>query len=207
MFARYSRLTLVIRLVCGVCLAMWLQGSTQPVDAEPHAVSATQHAVNLRANVLGAEAQRVGSQRWKPPLGRPLNVVGPYRSPPSPYESGHRGIDLLAAQGEAVMAPVAGVISFAGTVVERPVISLSVDDGTIVSLEPVMSVLHAGDVVPRGGLLGTVAVGGDCSNECIHLGVRVDGHYVNPMRFFRGRPILLPLHGTGTGTRAGDHGG
>jgi hypothetical protein len=28
--------------------------------------------------------------------------------------------------------------------------------------------------------------------ECIHLGVRVDGDYVNPLRYFLGRPRLVP---------------
>jgi len=37
-----------------------------------------------------------------------------------------------------------------------------------------------------------VTAGGHCRTECLHLGARVDDAYVNPMRFFRGRPVLVP---------------
>ena len=60
------------------------------------------------------------------------------------------------------------------------------------SFEPVASELQAGDAVARGQPLGTVTAGGHCRTECLHLGARVDDAYVNPMRFFRGRPVLVP---------------
>src|SRR5690606_14701135 len=97
--------------------------------------------------------------------------------------SGHRGIDLAAAPGATVAAPAAGTVSFTGTVVDRAVISVRVDERTVYSLEPVASDLVPGDRVASGALLGEAAVGGHCSSECVHLGVRVDGEYVNPLRY------------------------
>ena len=131
--------------------------------------------------------------RWAPPLGAPLRIAQPYRPPPTPYAAGHRGIDLPAVSGNTVSAPAHGVVSFVGKVVDREVISVRVDARTVVSLEPVNAEgVAEGDAVSRSEPLGEVSTGGHCGAECLHLGVRVDGEYVNPMRFFAGRPILLP---------------
>ncbi len=109
------------------------------------------------------------------------------------YAAGHRGIDLPSAGvGLPVRSPVAGTVSFVGTVVDRPVVSVRVDLRTVVSLEPVASELQVGDVVGPGSALGTTATGGHCGVACVHLGVRVDGEYVNPLRYFRAKPVLLP---------------
>lgn len=93
------------------------------------------------------------------------------------------------------MAPASGTVSFAGRVADREVISIRVDDRTVVSLEPLAvgdSGLQEGDQVARGQALGAVASGGHCESECLHIGVRVDGEYVNPLRYFLAKPVLLP---------------
>lgn len=130
---------------------------------------------------------------WYPPLGRPFHVSTPYRAPPTPYAAGHRGIDLPAAVGDEVFAPASGTVSFVGTVVDRPVVSIRVDSRTVVSLEPVEAAgLAEGASIARGGSLGVIGAGGQCDVACLHLGVRVDGDYVNPTGFFVERPVLLP---------------
>lgn len=128
---------------------------------------------------------------WSAPLGDPLMVTAHFDLPNGPFNAGHRGIDV-SGFSEIVRAPTAGVVTFSGTVVDRPVLSIRVDEQTIVSFEPVTSDLDAGDPVSRGQAIGTIARGGHCSAECLHLGVRVNGEYVNPMRFFKRRPVLLP---------------
>lgn len=128
---------------------------------------------------------------WIPPFGS-LEVTGPYRPPPHRYGSGHRGIDLAAAVGMTVVAPTSGTVTFSGTVVDRPVVSVRAGDGIVYSLEPVRSGFVAGERVAAGALLGEVSGGGHCQQECVHLGVRVGGEYVNPLRYFRSRPELLP---------------
>lgn len=133
--------------------------------------------------------------RWFPPLDGPLHVSGPYQAPPTPYATGHRGIDLPARPGEQVFAPVSGVVSFAGRVVDRQVLSIRIDARTVVTLEPLELLdvgLEAGDLVHRGEEIGAAGSGGHCASECVHLGVRVDGAYVNPMRYFFAKPVLLP---------------
>lgn len=121
-----------------------------------------------------------------------MRISAPYDLANGPFQAGHRGIDMPTATAAQVTSPTNGVVTFVGTVVDRPVISIEVDDHTIASFEPITSHLEAGDEVARGDPLGTVATGGHCMNECLHLGVRVNGAYVNPMRFLVGRAILVP---------------
>jgi len=128
---------------------------------------------------------------WEPPLD-PLRVAAVYELPDGPYRAGHRGIDLSAQRGTPVRAPGAGTVSFSGRVVDRPVLSIRLDARTVVSFEPLSSELSEGDTVQRGDVIGVIAAGGHCGGTCLHLGVRVDGAYVNPLRFLRARPVLLP---------------
>ncbi|GAB2570076.1 M23 family metallopeptidase [Leucobacter ruminantium] len=146
----------------------------------------------LLTPLLALTASAPGAERWAPPLGRALEVSGPYRAPVHDYASGHRGIDLPAVPGEAVLAPVSGTVSFAGPVVDRGVVSIRLDTDTVVSIEPVAAEVATGASVRRGERIGAVSSGGHCLAECVHVGVRVEGAYVNPMRFFANRPVLLP---------------
>ncbi len=129
---------------------------------------------------------------WLPPLDDELQVSAFYALPNGPFRAGHRGIDLPTAPGQVVCSPTAGVVSFVGDVVDRPVLSIRVDEATVLSLEPVSSELAVGEAVARGQPVGIVAEGGHCDGGCLHLGTRVDGAYVNPMRFLRPRPELEP---------------
>lgn len=145
------------------------------------------------ANQMHASGAR--EERWLPPVGLPLQVSGAYRAPPGPYASGHRGIDLPAAPGAQVVAPAGGTVTFAGIVVDRPLVTIRVDASTLLSLEPVRSELAVGDKVMRGQMIGSMSSGGHCYEECVHVGVRSDGVYVNPLQFFFSRPVLLPIMG------------
>lgn len=129
---------------------------------------------------------------WLPPLGSPLRISAPFDLPNGPFRAGHRGVDMNSAIDLQVVSPTSGVVSFVGKVVDRAVVSISVDDHTIISFEPLTTSLNIGDTVARGDPLGAVASGGHCASVCLHLGVRVDGKYVNPMRFLAGRAKLVP---------------
>lgn len=129
---------------------------------------------------------------WDWPVAAPHSIVRPYIAPATPYSAGHRGIDVRVP-GDVVFAPADGVVHFAGTVVDRPVLSIEHPGGVISSYEPVVTELHAGDVVSRGDPIGRV-VAGHCSTVCLHFGVRVDGEYVSPLLFIGNVPPsrLLP---------------
>lgn len=141
--------------------------------------------------------------RWQWPVS-PALIVGRFRAPANPYAAGHRGIDLRTHPGQQVVAPAAGVVRFVGTVVDRPVLSLQLDSGLIVTLEPVETQVTAGEAFGRGQAVGTVGHGGHCADHCLHIGVVLDERYLSPMRYFGAleRSRLLPLYGGAAASEA-----
>lgn len=132
---------------------------------------------------------------WQWPLS-PIPAVTRYYDLPHPYAAGHRGIDLDAAPGQEVLAVDAGVVHFAGWVVDRPVLSIAHGGGLISSYEPVVAQVSAGEAVGRGQPIGTVAVEQHHSPAGgLHLGARIDGAYTDPLALLGAVPkaVLLPL--------------
>ncbi|HSP75317.1 MAG TPA: M23 family metallopeptidase [Cryobacterium sp.] len=148
--------------------------------------------------VPAAETATAGSWHW--PLPPPHPVLRGFQAPATLYAPGHRGLDLSAEAGREVVAPAEGVVSFAGLVVDRPVLSIQHADGLVSSLEPVSADVAVGDRVTAGQLVGAVADGGHCAGRCLHLGARLNGGYVSPLLYLVGVPraVLLPaLHSSG----------
>ncbi|MFF0988975.1 murein hydrolase activator EnvC family protein [Kocuria nitroreducens] len=148
--------------------------------------------------VLGAALPSPGSaaQGWAWPLSPRPAVVGEWAPPAQPWARGHRGVDLGAAPGASVRAPAAGTVSFAGFVVDRPVLTLDHGGGLRSSFEPVESALVAGDRVSRGQVVGVLRGRDHCGpRTCLHWGVRRDGDYVNPLQFVGELEpsVLLPV--------------
>lgn len=143
-----------------------------------------------------ADVGPVRDRSWAWPVS-PVRIAVPYRAPETPYAAGHRGIDLVAAPGDEVVAAEAGVVSYRGRVVDRPVLTIDHGNGVLSSIEPVASELPVGAIVERGAPVGVVDAGGHCDGACVHFGVRVDGDYVSPLRFLGGVPraVLLPEGG------------
>lgn len=143
----------------------------------------------------GFEAAGGRGEPWGWPVPPPIRVVAPFRAPPTPYAAGHRGIDIDAEPGAAVVAPAAGAVSFAGPVAGRGVLAIDHGDGVVSAIEPVGAVVTAGTTVAAGDVIGTVASGGHCDARCVHFGVRVHGEYVSPFLFLGGLPraVLLPM--------------
>lgn len=139
------------------------------------------------------------SLAWGWPLAGKPAVVHAFDPPAKPWLSGHRGVDLSAAQGVAVMAPTGGVVSFSGVVVDRAILTITEPGGLRLSFEPVDSTLKAGDAVMRGQTVGVVEgrthCDGGANASCLHWGVRRGEEYLDPLQFLLDlRPsILLPL--------------
>ncbi len=122
-------------------------------------------------------------------------MLVPFAAPPGPYAAGHRGVDLAAAVGTAVRAPAAGVVVFAGRLVDRGVVSIDHGGGLRSSLEPVTASVTVGARVAVGDAVGTVDAGHPrCAPAvCLHWGVRLDGEYLDPMALLAPvRVRLLP---------------
>ena len=145
----------------------------------------------------GADAGTAGTlaPTLESPLA-PFHVARLFDRPDAPWAAGHRGIDVLATQGEQVGSPGAGVVAFAGTVVDRGVVTVDHGGGLVSSVEPITATVAVGDRVEAGDPLGVVSgEPGHCApRTCVHWGVRFHGEYVNPLDVLAGygRIVLLP---------------
>lgn len=191
-----------------------------PAIAHPHVVGSAASAG--RDAVTDAEATLVvpptGHRRpgWSWPLAIPPGqrkpvVVRGFEPPAQRWQSGHRGVDLLATPGQPVLAAGAGTVSFAGRLFGRPVVAIDHaspgHDTLRTTYEPVDPLVKVGDKVQRGQTIGTLAkdatdpaVGHCAPRACLHWGVVCgfghDEHYLDPQGLVAHRPMrLLPIWG------------
>jgi murein DD-endopeptidase MepM/ murein hydrolase activator NlpD len=140
-----------------------------------------------------AQGRQSAPTRWSWPLERAV-IAEPFRAPADRYGPGHRGVDLVGAVGAEVRAPSDGVVAFAGVVVDRAILTIDHGAGYVSTLEPVVSELVPGVRVARGDAVGTIATGGHSAEGDLHVGVRLDGEYINPLSLVGEVPraVLLP---------------
>lgn len=135
-----------------------------------------------------------GGYRW--PLDGNPRVTRPFNAPPEPWAAGHRGVDLAGRPGAPVRAAAAGVVHFAGTVVDRGVVSIRHTAGLRTTYEPVTPLVTVGQTVRAGDIIGTLAVGhaGCPVTACLHWGLRRGDQYLDPLAMLGlGRVRLLPI--------------
>ncbi len=163
--------------------------------------------------------------KWNIPFSGAVSVHRPFIAPETRYSSGHRGVDFTVSAGSQVLAPADGVVHYAGFIVDRPVLSIRHEGGYLSSLEPVSAAVAEGDTITRGQTVGFLDSSNHCdgqvsssdtesvdapvdttvksfvkessphTNNCLHVGARLNGEYINPMILFGMivRPVLLPL--------------
>ena len=138
-----------------------------------------------------------GAQAWTWPIDGP--VLRPFVFGSDPYAAGqHRGIDVGGAVGESVRAPVAGTVSFAGSVpAGGRALTIRTGDGYSVTLLQLGSIaVQRGDEVGEGARVGAVGESSDAATRepHVHLGVRrtVDEEgYLDPLAFLPERPRVV----------------
>src|SRR5690348_5480232 len=115
---------------------------------------------------------------WTWPVAGP--VLAPFVFDPAhPYAGGqHRGVDIGGPAGAPVVAPAAGVVTFAGSVpASGKTVSILTGDALSVTLTHLGSVAVAkGTSVGEGDTVGTVGPSGtpELSVPYVHLGIRTD---------------------------------
>ena len=133
------------------------------------------------------------------PLDPEPRVVRGFEPPPSPYASGHRGVDLAGAPGQAVHAALPGTVGFAGSIGGKPVVTV-LHGGRRTTYEPVVASVQAGQEVAAGDVIGRLTVtDSHCfPAACLHWGL-IEGTgdaqvYLDPLALVGGGPVrLLPL--------------
>lgn len=166
-----------------VLLTLGLVGATPPASAESHTRGPATYRLPTGVSP--------GSQGGDHGPG----VVHPFRAPEQPWSAGHRGVDLEPGADGVVVAPAAGVVAFAGVVVDRGVLTIAHPDGRLSSLEPVTAAVEPGQVVVAGQVVGWLSgERSHCAAPCLHWGVRLHGAYVDPLDLVPElRIVLLPL--------------
>ncbi len=177
------------------------------------------------AALPAAPADRLApAGQWSWPLAPAPAVVRPFDKPGQRWLAGHRGVDLAASAGDAVRSPADGTVRFTGYVVDRQVLTVDHGNGTVSSFEPVTATVSVGKPVSAGQSIGVVDFRGSlpggaadgaftdrvladakapesrqphCPRSCLHWGVRLDGEYVDPLRYLMDRrpSVLLPPAG------------
>jgi hypothetical protein len=121
--------------------------------------------------------------RYERPV--PGGVLRRFEPPTTAFGSGHRGVDLAAAPGDAILAAADGTVTFAGAVGGVRWISVAHADGVLTSYGPVGRLaVSTHEQVVRGGRLGTLAAGGHgdgAGDRGLHWGARRDGRYLDPL--------------------------
>ena len=138
-------------------------------------------------------------QLWMPVAGA---VVRGFDARAGPYGPGHRGIDIAASVGELVRAPAAGRVVFAGPVAGVTWVTLEVAPGVLVTLGPLLDPVATATRVRSKAPVGRIGPGHaatPAAPAALHLSVRVDGVYVDPLVYLvdRPRPRLVPLPAPG----------
>jgi Peptidase family M23 len=131
-------------------------------------------------------------RQWVWPLEPVPRVVRVFDAPADPWSSGHRGVDLLGAAGQPVMAIGAGRVRFARAVAGRGVVVIS--HGALRSTyEPVTAAVHVGQHVSAGEVIGLLqTLHSHCAPEvCLHLGLRRGRDYLDPLSVLGPRPVRL----------------
>jgi murein DD-endopeptidase MepM/ murein hydrolase activator NlpD len=95
------------------------------------------------------------------------------------WGSGHRGVDLVAKPGQAILAAASGSVAFVGSIAGKPVISID-HGGVRTTYEPVISTMQVAERVTLGQKIGVLGRGGHC-HGCLHWGLREGKKYLDPL--------------------------
>lgn len=194
------------RAVTGGALAGRALAGNAPASGAPagpvldRALADTGLAGRSRLAAGDASTPDLGPSRvpsLRPPVDGPL--VRGFEQLAGPFGPGHRGVDFGALPGAPVRAPATGRVTFAGPVAGTTWVSVEVAPAVLVTLGPLRAVeVAAGRAVAAGARLGRLERGHATSSPGgagLHLGLRVDGVYVDPLPWLAGlqRPRLAPL--------------
>src|SRR5699024_4562613 len=120
--------TVAVALVALALAAPWDADAGRPAapatQVDPHPVAP---ASSSGPSPSSAPPGQVVHYDW--PLVPERAVLREFEPPQEVWEPGHRGVDLEAAGGAPVHAAAAGVVAFAGRVVDRTVVSIDHADG------------------------------------------------------------------------------
>ena len=144
--------------------------------------------------LLGTMVVPARAAQWLiPPVDGP--IAARFDAPASRWGPGHRGIDYAVPPGTAVRAAGTGTVTFAGPVATT--VAVTIDHGggmetTYTDLGDALVV--AGQTVTQGHVIGHSAEAHAGGIEGVHLGVIVNGRYVDPEQHVGPLDISAAIH-------------
>lgn len=123
-------------------------------------------------------------------------IVREFEPPEERWSRGHRGVDLAAPEGTAVVAVDAGVVSHSGVINGVGTITVRHNPSLRSTYQPVEQRLPVGAAVAQGEQIGVVTGASHCPpRQCLHLGaIENRDTYLDPLLFLQpGEVSLLPL--------------
>ena len=173
-------------------------------------------AITLAVLALATMTPALAAGGWTSPVDG-TRIITPYAAVYA--GKAHRGVDLVAAAGSSVAAPMDGQVVFAGRVPADGggtcgAVTIELAEGLRVSYLPLAEVfVGQGTQVSAGEPVGTLAASGDDSSSepHLHLGLRRGVEYLDPTGFLPGSELVepactpgLPAGTAGSGTTRGD---
>ena len=123
-------------------------------------------------------------------------VVRGFDPPATHYGTGHRGIDIAAAEGSPVVAAADGVVTFVGVIDHVGVMTVTHND-VRTTYQPVTATAHVGDVVVAGQQIGLLLPGHGVTTS-LHFGVLRGNEYLDPLMWLGATPTPVRLLPDGT---------
>lgn len=149
----------------------------------------------MAAYLALASAPVQASSAWVWPMN-PYRLGIGFDRPAQNWLPGHRGVDLVGAIGDEVLAAGSGTIFFAGLVGGKGVVVIR--HGELrTTYEPVSASVNLGAQVRPGDVIGTLQPGNShCASAttvtCLHWGLIRGTTYLNPLALVQKRVRLLP---------------
>ena len=137
--------------------------------------------------ILASAPPAHGDGRLDWPLRPRPAVLRVFDAPDPNWQRGHRGVDLAGVANQSVYAAAAGTVVFAGTLANRPLVSIAHPGGLRTSYEPVEALVRTGQLVAAGTVIGTLVTGhaGCAAAACLHWGAMwgraANADYVDPL--------------------------
>jgi hypothetical protein len=119
----------------------------------------------------------------------------PFSAPLGPYAAGHRGVDYAVPADTLVRAIGPGRVAFAGSVASAQAVTVDHGGGLVSTYSSLSSVLVSeGEAVDQGEWLGRSGAAHAGAEPGLHLGMKLDGAYVDPAVYLGPVGIAGAIH-------------
>ena len=170
--------------------------NTHPSDKDEFVDSANADTKLVGGSLRGGEFVRGGEVDGSLRGGEVLvfsipvdaQVSDPFRKPEGPYGPGNRGIEYFTKPGDVVRATAAGEVSFAGQVAGELYVTVDHGGGVLSTYSYLSRIsVFEGERLTQGEIVGLAG------ERLLHFSVRVNGEYVDPMKFIGVRKVTVML--------------